>query len=193
MGNRPAHKIRINSERFKRVIRQKGYTIIALGEVSEIDRDEKTIRRYLQLGEMPDELLNRICKVMDVDPVYVTQDFEDQQSWLEPNEEKRAALVDKMKESSYTYFNKEKREALKADYVRTLLTLHDLPESAYEKLGRAGQIRFLLDLDRAIDNVIWTHFSHTDQIGYSPDPKIFRIITHEDGTETIDDEPITDP
>ncbi len=192
MANKPAPKVRINRERFMRVIREKGYTILRLGSVREIDRDEKTIRRYLQMGEMPEELLNRICRVINVDPVYVTQAFEDHQAWLEPDAGKRAQLIDSMGEASYSYFNKEKREALKNDYVRTLLTLHDLPESAYENLGRAAQIHFLLDLDRAIDNVIWQYFSHTDQVGYSPESKVYKIIQNPDGTESVSEEPIVE-
>ena len=73
MGNKSAQKVPVNKERFMGVLNLRNCSIRKLGEAyEEIERTEKTIRRCLDNGEMPPDLLNRIAKYLDVHPDYLS-------------------------------------------------------------------------------------------------------------------------
>lgn len=93
MANKPMPKMEINTERFKKVLKQKGYTIRSLVKAADIDRDEKTIRRYLTQGEVPFDMLYHLCSVIDVDPEYISKNFDKRAAQVEPDEEKRKKLI----------------------------------------------------------------------------------------------------
>lgn len=71
MANKSVDKTPISYDRFMATVKEKGSSIRKLGKVAMIDRDEKTIRRYLAQGEMPPDLLDKIGKYLDVDPQYL--------------------------------------------------------------------------------------------------------------------------
>ena len=60
MANKAKDRVPISRERFRQALRDKGFTIKALGQAREIDRSEKTISNYIMAGEMPPDLLDRI-------------------------------------------------------------------------------------------------------------------------------------
>lgn len=51
---------------FMKYIYASGHTILELGMDERIDRNEKTIRRWITKGEMPEFLLSRISTVIGV-------------------------------------------------------------------------------------------------------------------------------
>ena len=64
MGNKSAQKVPVNKERFMEILKLRNSSIRKLGEAyEEIERTEKTIRRCLDAGEMPPDLLNRIASI----------------------------------------------------------------------------------------------------------------------------------
>ena len=76
MANKKIEKMRINRDCFLRIIREKGYTVEDLGKEPAIDRSGKTIQRCLSAEEMPPELLDRIGCFLDVDPVYLSGEYD---------------------------------------------------------------------------------------------------------------------
>lgn len=71
MANRKSEKVTISRDCFLRIIREKGYTVERLGEMPEVDRSAKTIQRCLADNEMAPDLLDRIARLLDVDPEYL--------------------------------------------------------------------------------------------------------------------------
>jgi len=64
MANKTTRKISIDKEHFFDVLKLKNCSVRKLGEAyNEIERTEKTIRRYLDSGEMPPDLLELVCKI----------------------------------------------------------------------------------------------------------------------------------
>ena len=73
MANKAAQKVPVNKQRFFEVLKWRNCSIRKLGEAYEqIERTEKTIRRCLDAGEMPPDLLDRIAKYLDVHPNYLS-------------------------------------------------------------------------------------------------------------------------
>jgi hypothetical protein len=76
MANRKSERVQISRDCFLRIIREKGYTVESLGEVPEIDRSGKTIQRCLSAEKMQPDLLNRIGRFLDVDPTYLSGEYD---------------------------------------------------------------------------------------------------------------------
>ena len=72
MANREIPKVPIKRERFLEVLRARGSNVRKLGKAyNEIQRTEKTIRRCLDEGKMPQDLLERIARFLNVHPNYL--------------------------------------------------------------------------------------------------------------------------
>lgn len=72
MANKAVQKVPVNKQRFFEVLKWRNCSIRKLGEAYEqIERTEKTIRRCLDAGEMPPDLLDRIAKYLNVHPNYL--------------------------------------------------------------------------------------------------------------------------
>lgn len=67
MANRFIQKIPIDSKALKEILQKKGISIRQLGQEPVIDRNERTIRRYLAAGEMPTDLYNRIVEFINME------------------------------------------------------------------------------------------------------------------------------
>ena len=73
MGNKTIKKVPINKERFMQVLKLNNSSIRKLGNAhEEIDRTEKTIRRHLDNGEMPFDLLHNIAEHLQIHPDYLS-------------------------------------------------------------------------------------------------------------------------
>lgn len=73
MGNKSTATVPVNKKRFMEVLKIRNCSIRKLGDAyDEIERTEKTIRRYLDKGEMPPDLLDKIAKFLNVHPDYLS-------------------------------------------------------------------------------------------------------------------------
>ncbi len=73
MGNKSTATVPVNKKRFMEVLKLRKCSIRKLGDAyDEIERTEKTIRRYLDKGEMPPDLLDKIAKFLNVHPDYLS-------------------------------------------------------------------------------------------------------------------------
>ncbi len=188
MANKPMPKMEINTERFKEVLKQKGYTIRSLVKAADIDRDEKTIRRYLTQGEVPFDRLYHLCAVIDVDPEYISKNFDKRAAQVEPDEEKRKKLIyEKLNAEDFPYVRKVKRDVNMDDYWENLLAVHDIPIKLYEGLSKEQQIRLLLALDRAINRVLYEFFPPEVRGESYNKVREFRIVTTESGEEIVEE------
>lgn len=64
--------VKVNKRLFIQTINQRGYSIRKLGKERYIDRTEKTIRTYLDNGEMPIDLLDRIAMTINIHPDFLS-------------------------------------------------------------------------------------------------------------------------
>lgn len=84
MANRTLQKIPVNKGRFFEVLKLRKCSIRKLGEAYEqIGRTEKTIRRCLDDGKMPPDLLDRIAKYLNIHPDYLAGVYDDKLNRIE--------------------------------------------------------------------------------------------------------------
>jgi hypothetical protein len=183
--NIEAPKVSINRERFTKAIKEKGCTISKLSTMDTIQRDASTLRRYLRKGAVPEAMLERICVAIDVDPIYVSTEFDDRVERIEPDPQKRECILKKFTARDFPYSKKEKREIDDDKYWRNILLRHDIPDSLFQSLSSADQLRLLLELNRAIDRVLYQFFPPEVRSDDYRRIKSFEISTDEFGNEYV--------
>ena len=84
MANKETPKVPINRDRFFEVLKARGSSIRKLGGAyNEIQRTEKTIRRCLDEGKMPPDLLERIARFLNVHPDYLAGIYDEKADRIE--------------------------------------------------------------------------------------------------------------
>lgn len=164
MGNKKARKVPINKERFIEVLKHRSCSIRKLGEAyEEIERTEKTIRRCLDDGEMPPDLLDRIAKYLDVHPDYLSGAYDEKADKIE-NEYLLALTRSFIKPEKYPYLLKAKSAISYKTYFENILTMNDITMELFQTLPPEKRIVFRQEMVVAILRVIAKHFSH-DSLG----------------------------
>lgn len=166
MGNKSAQKVPVNKERFIEVLRLRNSSIRKLGEAyEEIERTEKTIRRCLDNGEMPPDLLNRIAKYLNVHPDYLSGVYDDKADRIEDNF-LRTMCKSFTKPEKYPYLLKAKSDIGYTNYFECILTMNDISMELFHTLPPEERILFRQEMVVAIMQVIAKHFTH-DSLGNS--------------------------
>ena len=164
MGNKPARKVTINKDRFMEVLKQRNCSIRKLGEAyEEIERTEKTIRRCLDIGEMPPDLLNKIAKYLDVHPDYLSGVYDDKADHIE-DAFLRAMSKSFIKPEKYPYLLKAKSDIGYTTYFENILTMNDISMDLFHTLPPEERVLFRQEMVVAIMQVIAKHFTH-DSLG----------------------------
>ena len=166
MGNKSVQKVPVNKERFMEVLRLRNCSIRKLGEAyEEIGRTEKTIRRCLDNGEMPPELLNRIAKYLDIHPDYLSGIYDDKADRIE-DAFLRTMSKSFIKPEKYPYLLKAKSDIGYTSYFENILTMNDISMNLFHTLPPEERVLFRQEMVVAIMQVIAKHFTH-DSLGNS--------------------------
>lgn len=173
MANKEAPKVPFSRERFMQALDYRKSSIRKLGKVPEIDRDEKTIRRYLRNGTIPPELLNRISRYLDVHPDFLSGKY-DQSVEQIGNDEVCIMLKAQIRVQNHPYFAKEQEELRYRDYFKDILTMHNISVAQFHELDENKRIQLQLDIEQAITSVIYKYFD-LDAVGRTIYPELDRL------------------
>ena len=164
MGNKKTSKVPVNKELFLEVLRLRNCSIRKLGEAyEEIQRTEKTIRRCLDEGEMPSDLLDNIAKYLDVHPDYLSGVYNQKADKIE-DEYLRHLYRKSINPDKYPYLLKAKSDIDYTNYFENILTMNNITMEQYRTLPAEERVLFRQELVVAILQVISRHFSH-DSLG----------------------------
>ena len=164
MANKTARKVPVNKQRFLEVLELRKCSIRKLGEAYEqIERTEKTIRRCLDAGEMPPDLLDRIAKYLNVHPDYLSGVYDAKADRIE-DEYLRALSKSAIKPEKYPYLLKAKSEIEYTSYFENILTMNDISMEQFNTLSPEERVLFRQEMVVAILGVIARHFA-TDSLG----------------------------
>ena len=164
MGNKTARKIPVNKERFMEVLWLRNCSIRKLGDAyEEIERTEKTIRRCLDNGEMPPDLLDKIAKYLNVHPDYLSGVYDDKARQIEDSY-LRALSRSFRKPENYPYLLKAKNEIGYTTYFENILTMNDISMDLFHTLPPMERVMFRQEMVVAILRVIAKYFTH-DSLG----------------------------
>ena len=164
MSNKKSQKIPVNKERFLEVLKLRDCSIRKLGKAyDQIERTEKTIRRCLENGEMPPDLLERIAKYLNVHPDYLSGVYDNEADRIE---DKYLRTLSKafIKPDKYPYLLKAKSDLGYTNYFENILTMNDISMEQFNTLPPEERILFRQVIVIAILEVIEKHFK-TDSLG----------------------------
>lgn len=156
----------INPKIFKAILKAKGYnqsTLIDLITRSDSDFvcSQSTLQRSLRKGEMREQYLLKIAKLLDVDPRYLKGDLFS--SMLFNNEITSDAInyyVSKI--DNYPYSRMKMEEILKKsiqEHLTNILGLFSISYSQFEELDFETQYNLQHDLFEGIESVIVKYFN----------------------------------
>lgn len=164
MTNKSVQKVPVNKRYFLKVLKLCNCSIRKLGEAYEqIERTEKTIRRYLDSGEMPSDLLDRIAKYLNVDPDYLSGVYDDKADRIK-DKHLRAHSKSFIKPQKYPYLLKAKSKIDYVSYFENLLIMNDVSMKQFNTLPPEERVLFRQEMVIAILGVIAKHFT-TDSLG----------------------------
>ncbi len=164
MGNKSARKVPVNKERFMEVLKLRNCSIRKLGDAyEEIERTEKTIRRCLDTGEMPPDLLDKIAKYLNVHPDFLSGVYDDKADRIE-DAFLRAMSKSFIKPEKYPYLLKAKSDIGYTSYFENILTMNDISMDLFHTLSPEERVLFRQEMVVAIMQVIAKHFTH-DSLG----------------------------
>ena len=175
MGNKTTRKVPVNKKRFMEILELRNYSIRKLGKgkaYDAIERDEKTIRRYLDSGEMPPDLLDNIAKHLDVHSDYLAGVYDNKADKIE-DAFLWALSRSFIKPEKYPYILKAKSDIGYKTYFENILTMNDISMALFKTLPPKERILFRQEMVVAILQVVAKHFSHdsmgndlTEQLAY---------------------------
>ena len=165
MANRETPKVPINRERFNEVLKTRNSSIRKLGEAyNEIQRTEKTIRRWLDKGEMPPDLLNRIARFLNVHPDYLAGVYDEKVDRIE-DAYLRHMYLKSVKPENYPYLLKAAEDIDYSHYFEDILTMNYISMEQFKTLDPIERVLFRQELVLAILEVIAKHFK-VDSLGH---------------------------
>lgn len=164
MANKEIKKVKINKERFMAVLKERKSSIRKLGAAyTEIDRTEKTIRRCLDEGRMPIDVLEKIAKYLDVHPDYLSGAYENKADEIEDLYLQKLYL-NQFKSANYPYLLKARSDIDYSKYFENILTMNNISMEQFKTLEPIERVLFRQELTVAILEVIAKHFK-TDSLG----------------------------
>lgn len=162
--------VTIDSEFFKKALKDKKSSIRKLGGNGNVIKSERTIRRALKAGKMSRNLLDSIAKEIDVYPAYLSGEIKLSRCSIKDDVLRDVALSS-LRINDYPYFKKEKDEFQINDFLKNVLMLYDITLGQYENFPFERKIEFLRALDNAMVPVI-DHFFIQDAYGNADLPNL---------------------
>ena len=159
MGNKPVVKVKVNKEVFLAELKRCKCSIRKLGNAyNEIQRTDKTIRRYLNEGYMPSDLLDRIAKYLNIRPDLLSGEYYDKINLIEDSVLREMYLSIAVPKE-YPVLSKAKSKIEYTTWFENTLVLNDISMEFFRTLPAKERVIFRQELDVAILRVIAKHFS----------------------------------
>lgn len=130
-------------------------TIYQLGKNKSVGKCLRTLRTYMSTGKMPEEILQKIAHIIDIDPDYLKGVYYNN---LSKSIHDKNLLWYFLNPRMYPYEKKELESVTYIDYIKPLLLIHDISWRQYEALADKEQWAFQYDLEKAIIPVLLNHF-----------------------------------
>ena len=164
MGNKSTATVPVNKKRFMEVLKLRKCSIRKLGNAyDEIERTEKTIRRYLDKGEIPPDLLNKIAKFLNVHPDYLSGVYDTKADQIK-NAYLRSLSKADINPEKYPYLLKARSDIDYTSYFENILTMNNITMEQFRTLPPRDRITFRQEMVVAILQVVAKHFTQ-DSLG----------------------------
>ena len=177
-GRPKIEKVDFSAKRLQEALDYKKSSLRKLNTDPLFSASERTIRRAKQTGKINPDILDRLGRCLDVDPLFLGGEYDKSADrWASSTEEaekiKAVFIVE-----DYPYILQEQRNLEALQYIKDLLIQNMIPVSEMDAMPRETQIHFFLDIERAVSKVLWQYFEprhrsiHEYQIPMPPEDQI---------------------
>ncbi len=157
-GRPMIQKVDFNVECFQQALDNKKISLRQLNTNPHFGYSERTLRRAKKEHKINPEILDQLGKFLDVDPLYLQGEYIERAKELSTTAAEEKELLDSLSVSKFPYSRKVKRDQDSLSHLKSILIDREIPWTDFEKLTLEKQIRLYIDIDRAIDRVIWNYF-----------------------------------
>lgn len=155
------NKLPLNHDRFYEALKYKGVSIDQLALI--VDRNKRTLYRYLKEESIPEDVLEDIARVLDVHPDFLSGVYD----------RKAAQMDDRLLRLLYLYYVTPEKKPyllkLQEDlhypiYFENILAMNGISMAQFKELEVKERIQFRWELSLSILKTIQQHFT-TDRFG----------------------------
>lgn len=185
-GRPTIEKVPFSAKRFQEALDYNGISLRKLDTDPVLNASERTIRRAKQTGMINPDILDRLGKRLNVDPLFIGGMCDVYARVLAENEEEATELASQLKVEDHPYLLQEQRELMPMQYVNDLLIEHDIPAEELNQLSEEDRIQFYVNLELAIKKVLNKYFTpfrasiHNYSIPMPPEDEIDQMIIYVD-------------
>ena len=158
-GRPTIEKVPFSVKRFQEALDYNGISLRKLDTDPVLNASERTIRRAKQTGMINPDILDRLGKRLNVDPLFISGMCDVYARVLAENDEEAAELASQLKAEDYPYLLQEQRNLMPMQYVNDLLIQHDIPAEDLNQLSKDERRQFYFDLELAIGRVLNKYFT----------------------------------
>lgn len=159
-GRPQIEKVDFSAKRLQEALDYNRTSLRKLNIDSTLNASERTIRRAKETGKINPDILDRLGKCLNVDPLFLGGEYDQcAERWANSPEE-----IDEIKATftiaDHPYVMHERRRLNAMQYIKDLLIENEIPVSEMNAMPRDTQIHFLLDMERATAKVLWQYFEY---------------------------------
>ncbi len=159
MANKSIKKIEVDKRTFLHVLKCRNCSIRNLGEEYDlIQRTERQIRRYLDDGKMPADVLDSIARYLNVAPKYLSGELH-KQAHLYDDEIIRELAIASLSIENHPYPLESSSLSRYPEIFEGMINLYDISILDFKRLSPQKRVLFRQELDLAILNVISHYFT----------------------------------
>ena len=180
-GRPTIDKVPLSIKRLQEALDYAGVSLRSLDTDPVVAASEKTIRRAKKEGCISPDILDRLGRRLNVDPLFLQGKMDDAARKMSVDENAAEKLMKQFVVSDFPYLNQEKRALDYKQFIDELLIENDIPPEQLQKLSREQQILFYLELNKAISKVMYKYFTpfrasiHNYSIPMPPEEEIIHM------------------
>lgn len=170
-GRPKIEKMNLNVQRFQEALDYNHLSLRKLNTDNIAKVSERTLRRAKKDGMISPDILDRLGKRLNVDPLFLSGAYDNNADTIAKNEHEAKALKARLHVSDFPYIRKEQRMLDPTKYVHGLLIENGIPISEFDNLPSKTKIQIYIDLERATHKVLNQYFTPA----ISTDSQIFEL------------------
>ena len=156
-GPQPKPRVHIDRKRFLEALEYGNWTIKSLGDSYEVGMTENAIHKQLEHPDgMHEELLNKIAKLVNVDPEFIKGTYNVRPGNFD--EEMTKIIESFITPDRFPYVRKESSEVLFEDYYKPMLLMHEIPFDDFLSLAPSVRTLFQYEIEEAIVSILYKYF-----------------------------------
>lgn len=152
-GRPTIDKVPLSVKRLQEALDYAGVSLRSLDTDPVVVASEKTIRRAKKEGCISPDILDRLGKRLNVDPLFLQGKMDDIARKMSVNENDAKELISQFVVSDFPYLNQEKRDLDSKQFINELLIENDIPPEQLQELTTEQQILFYREYPKVCVNL----------------------------------------